>query len=809
MAEGGDGGRSFTWKAIAFGIAGACAIVAGAAITNLVDINQTLLVGNHLPPAPFAFVLVLALVWNPTIGRIARLNLSTRELAVVLGFTLFCAWIPYSSLYRYLQRSVVMPQIQADTKPDWRKQDTLGHLPRGLFPLGGSAEASALGGAIDAESNRLHGGGLDAELAAAGTDRPGYAAALDLAGLVPPRLWSDPDAQDLARSTAERAWQRASASDVGRWAAAGTLLASMPEDLSAGDGSPPAWRLARTRLGAEVAARLPEAKRQAETVYNGMMQGLAVGDRTVALAEVPAAAWLPTLLYWAPLVIFFTLAVLMLSLVVHRQWSHHEQLTYPIAAVATAVIARPPGRLVGDVLRSRLFWWGFVPVVAVHALNYLSAWFPGRVPWITLSWSNYDALLSVVPGINQCGGAENLQSGAIFFAIVGLSYFIASEVSLSLGLTGFAVVLLGVQWYAATGTTTDLVSARSGAYIGYAGVLLYTGRHYYWAVLQRACGLAGGADGEHREPVWAARLFLIGFAGLVWVLAGAFAIGWPVALAYAMTLMVVFLVITRIVCETGIPFIQAGWQPAQFLANTLGIGALGPGPFVMLCYLGSIITQDPRECLMPFAATSFKLAENTGVRRLRFAVLGFGAIILALVVGLVAVTWGLYNYGSSKDGWAQGTGAASLDEATRGLSTLQATGQYAASAAATGLAKIPLVADNVGKAKELGWTAFGLAAVVGFSLLRFRFPGFILHPVLFLVWGTYPAQRVWFAFLLGWAIKALVVRFGGGRVYQNLKPLFIGLIAGELVAASAIIGIGWLYYLLTGLASRPYQIFPG
>jgi hypothetical protein len=212
---------------------------------------------------------------------------------------------------------------------------------------------------------------------------------------------------------------------------------------------------------------------------------------------------------------------------------------------------------------------------------------------------------------------------------------------------------------------------------------------------------------------------------------------------------------------------------------------------------------------MPFAANSYKLAENAGVPRLRFAVIGFGAIVLGLVVGIAACTWGLYNFGSAKDNWAQGTGAMALDEASRGVAGLVSTGQYAVSAGATGLSKLPLVADNLGHAKELGWTAFGLVAVVAFALIRFRFTGFLLHPVLFLVWGTYPAQRVWASFLLGWIIKSLVVRFGGGRVYQELKPLFIGLIAGELVAASLTIFVGWIYYFATGLMPRSYMILSG
>ena len=73
--------------------------------------------------------------------------------------------------------------------------------------------------------------------------------------------------------------------------------------------------------------------------------------------------------------------------------------------------------------------------------------------------------------------------------------------------------------------------------------------------------------------------------------------------------------------------------------------------------------------------------------------------------------------------------------------------------------------------------------------------------VLFLVWGTYPGSRCWFSFLVGWVVKQLVVHFGGGQVYQRLKPVFFGIIAGELVATGLAISVELTYYWTTGESS--------
>jgi len=72
----------------------------------------------------------------------------------------------------------------------------------------------------------------------------------------------------------------------------------------------------------------------------------------------------------------------------------------------------------------------------------------------------------------------------------------------------------------------------------------------------------------------------------------------------------------------------------------------------------------------------------------------------------------------------------------------------------------------------------------------------------FLICFGYPGKMVWFSLLLGWAIKALMVKFGGTRLLRTAKPLFIGLIVGEAFAAMTWLGITAL------LASGGYEFFP-
>jgi len=52
-------------------------------------------------------------------------------------------------------------------------------------------------------------------------------------------------------------------------------------------------------------------------------------------------------------------ATLALSLLVHRQWADHEQLSYPLAQISSSLLARSRGRRFPDLFHSKLFFWGF------------------------------------------------------------------------------------------------------------------------------------------------------------------------------------------------------------------------------------------------------------------------------------------------------------------------------------------------------------------------------------------------------------------------------------------------------------------
>ncbi|MBN8218135.1 MAG: hypothetical protein J0L75_15950 [Spirochaetes bacterium] len=549
---------------------------------------------------------------------------------------------------------------------------------------------------------------------------------------------------------------------------------------------------------------------QYEQVYNGFKQGLKNGDQNVGLFAWPVKAWLkPVARWWFPLVLSFTVILLSIALVVHRQWSVHEQLTYPLGSVFSMLFQRSGASILPDVFRSRLFWWGFLPVALLQTLNVLSKWFPGVVPDAVINWWADGPLRNTFGEhfaffINPSG----LGSGKIFFSVVALTFFLPSEIGLSLGVANLFWGFVCFQIYLAGGyvvAQSDNSTALSGAYMAYAAIILFTGRTYYWAVLKRAFFI-GRPTPEEKTGVVAFRMLLLSFAAFLAILI-AMGLEPLIATCYSLTMLLLFLVFSRVLCETGCFFFQA-WQPSAMLLSLFGGAAIGPGPMVFMTWIGTILHQDMRECLLPYVATSLKVADQAGVaakKRLSATILV--GIVVALVVAGLSSSWIMYNWGATKDAWASASAPAlpftpAVDVAVQA----EAVGQLEASKGAVGFSKLAFLRPDP---KLLKFFLLGFAGVLLFSVLRFRIKRWPLHPVIFLIWGTFPLKVFFYSFFLGWGVKVLVQRFGGGQVYLRLKPLFIGIALGELGVVAASIVIGYVYFWVTGLIPPPLALLPG
>ncbi len=541
-----------------------------------------------------------------------------------------------------------------------------------------------------------------------------------------------------------------------------------------------------------------------QRVYQGFFSGLAQGNRWVPLWNLPLDAWWRPALFWGPLVFLLSIVCIALQFVVHRQWAHHEQLSYPVAQVLGSFCTRADGRPgVPDIFRNRLFWWGFVPVFLYYMLDFLGVKYPTSFPRMSQMFPAlkhwWVPLQTPFPAITHGPNWWNLASQSLFFTILGAAYFVSSEISLTMGLSPLILTLTGVAFYYAAGhplSGEQIDSASAGAYLGYALILGFTGRVFFRALFARAFGFRKDPlREEDGSAILAARVLVVALLAEIVVLHW-MGLEWVFAVLFSLMVHTVFLIFTRIICETGIPFLGTDWSEWREFISLAGPATVGPKGIVMGSWLHSILLVDPRECLMPYVASSAKIADEHGLKMRRVFYILVAAVAIAIVVAFFATLYTQYNLGAlgTADNYApHGAVRDPFDISARLVREMKDVGEYAASVQGNFFTRLPLWRSD---SQTTPFFIAGILVVALFSALRFKFARFPLHPVVFMVWGSYACSVSWASFLAGWFIKLLVVRFGGGRSYQSLKPLFIGLIGGEMVFLGFHILYNLLYILL-------------
>jgi len=75
----------------------------------------------------------------------------------------------------------------------------------------------------------------------------------------------------------------------------------------------------------------------------------------------------------------------------------------------------------------------------------------------------------------------------------------------------------------------------------------------------------------------------------------------------------------------------------------------------------------------------------------------------------------------------------------------------------------------------------GAAVTLALGIIRLRFWWWPFHPVGYLAANTWGLQLWYMPFFIGWAAKALLIRYAGLPLYRRTIPLAVGLIVGDLL----------------------------
>jgi hypothetical protein len=585
-------------------------------------------------------------------------------------------------------------------------------------------------------------------------------------------------------------------------------LLMLPHHLNRVD---PAWQ--HQRIIERVPEGLLASPKKNNLALDQFIQGMSRGDARVPVADVPWEAWTGAWSFWLPLLLVVYAGMLGLSLVVYRQWAHHEQLPYPLARFVNALLPEKPGLGAGAVMRTGLFWVGAGGVALIHLNNYACLFFPQMVRIPTMF--DFTSVLDAFPAVR----AEDTlpYTFRVYFSMVAIAYFLAADVGLAIGLAPLIYPVVSA-FFTAQGVSLKAGGIQSpqrfiaaGGFFGIFLTLLYTGRHYYAKVARhafflRAAATPAGAGGVGAEAVWGARVFVVAMMLFLGALVSV-GLDWQLAAIFCGIFVVFHLVLARLMAETGLFFFQPQWLPAAVILALLGARAVGPEAALILFLVSAVFMLDPREALMPFLANALRMLD---LRRLSLGP-GAGWMALALLVAMgIAIPLTLYlqyDRGAPMwDGWTTlGAPRTPFAESMLVSQRLDAQGLLTEDAALSGWARLATLSPS---RPLLVSFVVGLGLVLLCSAGRLRFPRWPLHPICFVAFFSYTSVMIGFSFLLGWFIKFLVTKYGGEHGYHALKPLMFGLIAGELLGGGVSIATGWVIYLVTGEAPPAYSILP-
>ena len=480
-------------------------------------------------------------------------------------------------------------------------------------------------------------------------------------------------------------------------------------------------------------------------------------------AAIPWGDWLAPLGAWGAFMIASWLMMLGLSAVVFPQWRRNERLPFPLLDVYDSIIEDPKeGRCFAPLFRRRSFWVAAGAVFILHFLSGMHLQSPSGVPAVPLDWD-----LSVIfsePPLSYLPSV--FQKGHLYFTLVGVAFFMPARMGFSVWFfaVAYGIYVALITAYMPPYHSGAPIDMRVGAMFSFLVAVLWLGRAEWARVAGAVLRPRSGTERERRGGL----MFAVGVAGMfAWMV---FYVGvqpfW--ALYYVGFAFLTSVLIARLVAETGMPYVRIDSQHDLALPALVPTSWISSASFYFSYVMFTVFLYGSRLSPAVMATHGMGLNEKEPPRYQSRILTG---LLIVLVVGmLVAGASHLvlgYRHATSFDGIDQPLGTWSNMLMSRGLPALQ-----------------KLQAGTLNQAGYNRWAHLGFGATLAGVLqwLCLNSPRWPLHPLGLIMMGTFYSNSGWWSILLGWLLKVLLVRFGGARLYRQARPVFLGLILGEVFA---------------------------
>jgi len=480
---------------------------------------------------------------------------------------------------------------------------------------------------------------------------------------------------------------------------------------------------------------------------------------------VPWSAWVGPLLSWGTFLVFLWLMMVGLSLIVYPQWRHASRLQFPLLTAYEAIIEDPKeGHLFTGLLHSTGFWLACSIVFILHTQSALNTYFPQTIPPFPLRWNLWPYFQQ--PPLSQL--PNWIKSSQLYFTFIGIAFFMQKRISFSIWFFAlvYGIYFAFVQTYAPPFQWGSMDDQRNGVIIALTIGVLWLDRAH-WARVGRLLIRHAITDDDRRYKK-AGWMFVIGnVGGFVWLVWAGMQPLWAfVAMVMGFMMM---LIVARLIAETGMPMARIiGIQPHVF-AVFVPAHWFTAATIFMATFLDAFFSLHTRMALTPLATHGIGLDDAAPPQRQwRTGVLYVGVLVAGLIISGAAHLRANYDNeltlrGDPMNRWGHSRMTAVHNHLKRHADARNWPEERAHN--------------------RWGHMAFGAALTGGLQWACMQFPTWPLHPMGLILVFTWHGNISWVSIFLGWLCKVLILRFGGSRLHNSARPVFLGLVFGEVFAA--------------------------
>jgi len=471
-------------------------------------------------------------------------------------------------------------------------------------------------------------------------------------------------------------------------------------------------------------------------------------------------AWLIPIAAWTVFILALNFMMLCINVLIRRQWAEHERLAYPIIQLPLAMIR--PGN-VSSFFRSKLMWTGFAAASGISILNGLHFLHPA-IPELRVSMRNIGHYFTSKPW-NAVGWVPI----SLFPFAIGLAFFLPLDLSFSCWFFYVFRKLIRVGGAAAGLRSFPgfpyFNEQASGAWIALALVALWVSRGHLGRVIRKAIDRKSTLE-DVDEPMSyrTAGLGLLGGAIFLVIFSGyAGMSAWVVFVLFGIYFLL-STAMTRVRAELGAPHEIYFVNPQEIINATIGTKPLGTANMTIVCgyYWWN---RCYRSHQMPAQLEGLKMAETIHVRDIkRFPFVILSASFVSILLGFWIALALYYREGAASglQGGHMWVGWETFSRLQRWLNT-PGSGP-----------------DGI----RLSFMGIGFVSVFLMMLLRMRLFWWPFHPAGYALAVSYAMEYYWFAFLISWLIKWIILKYGGISTHRKAIPFFLGVILGDYTMGS-------------------------